>query len=98
MLWVQIDKVLLPASITKVADDVIAGMDFYPNPTTNTLNINSVNNSLNYAISTSSGVIMKTGVITAGNNLVNVQDLKEGTYMITLSSNNRTSTIKFVKN
>ncbi len=93
-----INKVLLPSSITSVEDELIAGMDFFPNPTTNAINVTSDNNNLTYSISNTSGVVLKTGVIETGNNLINVQELKVGTYLMNLSSNNRTSSVKFVKN
>ncbi len=93
-----INKVLLPGSITSVEDELIAGMDFYPNPTTNTINVTSDNKNLTYTITNTSGIIIKTGIIGTGNNSINIQAFKEGTYMMNLSSNNRTSSIKFVKN
>lgn len=71
-------------------------VSFYPNPVTNVLNANvSSADYSNYAIVDINGSTIKTGVVT-DNLQVNVEDLSQGVYIVSLTGN-KNYTFKFVK-
>ncbi|WP_415329026.1 M43 family zinc metalloprotease [Chryseobacterium sp. MMS23-Vi53] len=67
----------------------------YPNPANDVLNITNVSNSAKFEIHNAVGQLVKGGAI--GNNQVRVADLVKGTYVITITDNNKTENIKFIK-
>ena len=67
----------------------------YPNPTSDVLNITKVSSKAKFEIHNTVGQLVKGGTI--DNNQVRVSDLVKGTYIITITDNNITENIKFIK-
>ncbi len=68
----------------------------YPNPTRNTLNIQSEENGNIYVYDINGKLIMNT-TIAAGANTINMQPMAAGCYIIKFINNSRTQTIKVIK-
>ena len=83
----------------KDRDNVI----IYPNPVNSIITIDLdnvvINSQINYSISDINGVIYKTGIIIVENNkiLLNVFDLSDGLYFLSLKINNSSTIYKFIK-
>ena len=92
-----INKVLLPSNITGLEKELVTETDFFPNPTTQYINLKSEDN-LSFRIANQSGMVLKTGFISKGLNTVDVNDLDDGQYFLNLSSETNTQSIKFIKN
>ena len=92
-----INAVLLPNSITSIEDELFGGIEIFPNPSTNFINVNATSN-MAYNISNSIGLNITEGNLNQGINKLNVDQLLDGTYFITLTSNSNSKTFKFVKN
>lgn len=72
-----------------------SGIQIYPNPATDILNITEVSNKAKYEIHNAVGQIVKAGEI--NNNQVRVAELIKGTYIITIKDKNISESIKFIK-
>ncbi len=77
----------------------LSGVAVYPNPATNTLNINSTNSSINsYEIYDIQGRLIESSNFTAVNEFsVNLEAYKTGMYMVKIFSNEGSYTQKFLK-
>ena len=73
-------------------------VSIFPNPSSNTLIIKTIENQpINYQIVQLNGSIKGKGVITIGQNEIDISLLKSGVYWIQLSIGNKEITEKFVK-
>ncbi|PKR81378.1 hypothetical protein CW751_04800 [Brumimicrobium salinarum] len=88
-----IDKVLVPgtASITEME---LANISIYPNPTTKAIKISNFENAA-YKIFNSAGEIVKDGII--DNNVIQVENIKNGTYFLHIIEENNVYTSQFIK-
>lgn len=81
---------------TKDANGVAEnGIQIYPNPAYDVLNITKVSNKAKYKIHNAVGQIVKAGEV--NNNQVRVAELIKGTYIITINEKNISESIKFIK-
>ncbi|MFY1048264.1 reprolysin-like metallopeptidase [Chryseobacterium sp. GP-SGM7] len=71
------------------------GIQIYPNPATDVLNITKVSNKAKFEIHNTVGQIVKAGEI--NNNQVRVSELTRGTYIITINDKDLSQSIKFIK-
>lgn len=92
-----IDGVLLPPTLTSVAEVAYDLVSIYPNPTTDILNINADNVSgANYSILGSGGQIVQNGVLDAGRTIV-VSALPAGTYTLAINTEEANLMAPFIK-
>lgn len=81
---------------TKEASGAVkSGIQIYPNPATDVLNITKVSNKTKYEIHNAVGQLVKAGEI--NNNQVRVAELVKGTYIITIKDKDISESIKFIK-
>ena len=72
----------------------------YPNPVNNVLNIKGMNNSTNYhlvVLDIRGNVITETNVHNISDYSWNIENISTGFYYLEIISDNKTSTLKFVK-
>ncbi|MBS1771639.1 MAG: T9SS type A sorting domain-containing protein [Bacteroidetes bacterium] len=69
----------------------------YPNPATNTLNINGIHNDAVYVISDITGRILNNGNLSKTSSAIQVNTLSSGTYMLRITENNHSQIINFIK-
>lgn len=92
-----IDAVLLlPASVTEVEE---LGLEIYPNPAENVMNVNLKNSSSKviYQIIDMTGGIVKQDNLSAVANQINVEYLASGVYTIRVIDGNEVSVSSFIK-
>lgn len=92
-----IDAVLLlPASVAEVSE---LGLEIYPNPAENMLNINLKNSSSKviYQIIDMTGGLIEQNNLTAVSNQINVDNLAAGIYTIRVIDGNNVSVSNFIK-
>jgi uncharacterized protein (TIGR02145 family) len=71
--------------------------NIYPNPTNNFVNITSQDLPCEYIIYENSGKKLNSGIINAENTSINVSELQSGIYFITISTETKSKTLKFIK-
>ncbi|WBV54749.1 M12 family metallo-peptidase [Chryseobacterium daecheongense] len=71
------------------------GIQIYPNPANDVLNITKVSNKASFEIHNAVGQLVKSGVIT--NNQVRVAELLKGAYIISIKDNTISESLKFIK-
>jgi len=71
------------------------GVNIFPNPVNDVLNITKVSNNATFAIYNVAGQFISKGKVT--NNKVNVSSLAKGVYFIEISEKGATSKMKFIK-
>ena len=79
----------LDPELLSVSDNNLKNVGVYPNPASNNITINGLDGKLNYAIYSTDGKLIATG--TAENNIINIEQMQTGVYILKLS--NRTGTI-----
>ncbi|MFP7658300.1 MULTISPECIES: M43 family zinc metalloprotease [Chryseobacterium] len=72
-----------------------SGIQVYPNPVNDVLNITKVSNKANFEIHNAVGQLVKSGTIT--NNQIRVAELVKGAYVISIKDNAVSESIKFIK-
>jgi hypothetical protein len=80
---------------TREVSNTNSGIQIYPNPATDVLNISKVSEKAKFEIHNVVGQLVKAGDIT--NNQVRVAELLKGNYIITIKDNGVTENIKFIK-
>lgn len=71
------------------------GIQLYPNPVNDILNITKVSNKASFEIHNAVGQLIKSGVIT--NNQIRVAELVKGAYIISIKDNAISESTKFIK-
>jgi uncharacterized protein (TIGR02145 family) len=71
--------------------------NIYPNPTNNFVNITTQDVPSEYIIYENSGKKLNSGIINAENTSINVSELQSGIYFITISTETKSKTLKFIK-
>lgn len=92
-----IDKVLLPNSITSINDITLTLVELFPNPTTEYITVTTPESGLSFSITNEAGLNVMNGTLTNGKNTLPVNSLGEGVHFITLTTNEVSKTLKFVK-
>jgi uncharacterized surface protein with fasciclin (FAS1) repeats len=93
-----VNQVLLP-TVTSSSDIVFAKTSVYPNPTSAEINVSSQDIGFGtYKVLSNTGQELMNGVLEGFNNTINTNTLVNGTYMLVLSSQNKTKSYFFVKN
>lgn len=87
-----VQNVLATTEFSKGKDDI----SIYPNPVKDLLNIQSKQEIIKAEIYDVTGRILRTTSVS--NNTINVSDLTKGNYIIKLSSKDKITTLKFIKN
>lgn len=72
-----------------------SGIQIYPNPATDVLNVTKVSNKAKYEIHNAVGQIVKSGEI--NDNQVRIAELIKGSYIITIKDKDISQSIKFIK-
>ena len=93
-----IGKVLLPNSITSIADNSLTVIELYPNPTTEFINVTTPESGLTFSITNEGGMNVMNGTLNNGKNTLSINNLTTGVHFITLTTNETSKTLKFVKN
>ena len=76
----------------------LANLSIYPNPVSDKLNINYKENISNLTVYDLSGRSVKSLTTNNSNNSIDVSDLKSGTYLLRIETENKNvSTVKFIK-
>lgn len=89
-------NVVIEGSTLSVDEDIDAQFSMYPNPTSEILNIENNGNYSNYVITSALGSKVKSGALDQGS--INLGELNNGIYFISLSNNEGKNTTKrFVK-
>jgi hypothetical protein len=78
-----------------VSEAAESGIQFYPNPATDVLNITKVSDKATYTIHNTIGQIVSKGNVK--DNKVSVDQLTKGVYIITLNYQGKTLSHKFIK-
>lgn len=75
-------------------------VEVYPNPFTNAISIsnNTTSDVLHYSIMNMTGSTVKTGTISGGNSINDLNNLPTGMYLLQLNNDNVISTFKLMKN
>ena len=82
----------------KTPQVVKSEVNIYPNPTTETINVDNVTNQTKYAIINITGIIEQSGTLKSGNNSIPVQALPIGIHLLQLTDNEGAVTVhKIVK-
>ncbi|MGB3344644.1 MAG: T9SS type A sorting domain-containing protein, partial [Aequorivita sp.] len=81
-----------------VKDNVLAGFNYYPNPTTEFLHISAAKNIEAVAVYNLLGQKVMTNNIGATSSDLNLSGLAAGTYMMKVTVEGQTGTYKIVKN
>ncbi len=87
-------------TIISVIDSELSTIQFYPNPTKNTLTIELIDTQLNvnYAIYSLTGsIVYKKQTLEQNKTEINISNLSAGVYFIKLENDNQTAIRKFVK-
>lgn len=71
-------------------------LEIFPNPSSELLNIIGAKAEFEYKIFNSAGVLTKSGII--NENILEIQDLADGLYCVSLKSDKLNKVLKFVKN
>jgi uncharacterized protein (TIGR02145 family) len=74
-----------------------SSFNIYPNPTNNFVNITSQDLPCEYIIYENSGKKLNSGIINSENSSINVSELQSGIYFITISTETKSKTQKFIK-
>ncbi len=69
----------------------------YPNPCTDKLFIEGIKENTAYKIFDLNGKLVLTNAVQPGNNYINTQALKPGTYLLNVTGNGKSATKKFIK-
>lgn len=91
----KVFKVLVGLGTKDLNGAVKTGIQIYPNPATDVLNITKVSNKAKFEIHNAVGQIVKAGEI--NNNQVRVSELVRGTYIITINDKGVSESVKFIK-
>lgn len=81
-----------------VSDNTIAGFTFYPNPSTDILNLRSVDNIESVSIYNMLGQQVISNKVNATSSQLNVSSLSTGTYLMKVTVNGQTGTYRVLKN
>lgn len=81
-----------------IEDNVILGLEIYPNPVTDLLNIRSQEEITKIKIYNQLGQLLKTVQAQQANTKIDVSDLDLGLYLVQIEASNKTTTKKFLKN
>ena len=85
-------------AILGTADNTIEGFNFYPNPSTNVVNVSAQDNIENVAIFNILGQKVIDQNIDATTSQINVSNLSTGTYIMKATVNGVTASYKLIKN
>jgi hypothetical protein len=86
---------LLPDCLTLGMDEdalTVSSLNIYPNPSTGLVWITGLSADANYEIYSAQGLGLKTGVVTAENHLILMNDFAPGIYIIRFQVNGREAT------
>jgi uncharacterized surface protein with fasciclin (FAS1) repeats len=88
-----IDAVLVPTTLS-VAEADVAQVSLYPNPADEMvqLQLNNVNQNASYQIVSANGAVVKNGLLMPGLNILTVNELSSGLYLINVLSDKGFST------
>ena len=88
MFQIHFDNLEMTSTVSTSEIESI-GMDIYPNPTNNVLNIKSDSKYIgnNYYVFDNSGKIVLTGLITSNLTILNTENLSEGIYLLSSEDN-----------
>jgi hypothetical protein len=90
--------ILVDQIATSLNDPTSGDCNVYPNPFTNTLNIEvPISNQSSFSISEALGRVVIEGKLTDPDTVLNTADLKEGIYFLTIRINKESKTIKILK-
>ena len=92
-LYLEMNKTLS----TETIENKKVGLNIYPNPATDTLIIDSKADIENVRISDLSGKKIMDVDLKSNNGSIDVSKLKVGTYLLSATSNYKTSTVSFIK-
>ena len=94
-----IDEVLSFEVIsTSIANEIFKELVFYPNPATDFININALEDNYFYSITDIKGTTYLSGTLDAGINLIELNSLNNtGNYFIRIFDENVSTTISFIK-
>lgn len=95
--FAYVDNVVMTGATANVDTNNIAGVSVYPNPSNSIINIANVEGLKSASIVDINGRTVKN-VNFAGTNQVNISDLSNGVYMMTINSDKGSVTKKIVKN
>ncbi|MHA3789455.1 T9SS type A sorting domain-containing protein [Flavobacterium hauense] len=76
--------------------NMVSRITMYPNPAQNELRL-TITTNVSVTITDLNGREIKTEQLTPSNNFINVSDLTTGTYIVSVSSENKTNNYKLVK-
>lgn len=96
-----VDNILVQATSLGTENFKVAAIGIYPNPSNSIVNIANVNDSSleSVAIADINGRVIKTvGVNSLASGQIDISDLSNGVYMMTIATNQGTTTKKLVKN
>lgn len=97
--WAFIDNVVVTSPTAGSEDFSADTFAVYPNPANNVVNVSATNDIINnVTLADVNGRTVKTVNVASNNGQINVSDLANGVYMMTISSDKGSVTKKFVKN
>ena len=94
---IVVDDITLFREWDQVAEDNSVSLNVYPNPTSNTLSVDSEQTIVSYDIFDVMGNKVRCGEVGSNTLQVNVSDFPAGTYLIRLVSDGLVQTKRFVK-
>ena len=99
--WVNVFYVLYYYSIhqiLEITDINISGISIYPNPVSQSITIENVNINATIRIYDMSGRLQISEIATTEKQLVDLSKLGKGVYILSIHDDNRTVSLKFIKN
>ena len=85
------------SKITGIEEEQGPIINIYPNPATENLTIEGINSYTNYRIVDMKGSILQKGSISKSPEVISLEGLNPGTYILVLKTGTNVSSIKFVK-
>lgn len=86
--------------VLEVSDNVLDTFGIYPNPTTDVINLNvgNLQNGAEFSLYDSNGILIKKQSIKQKITQIDIRDLPEGFYMLSVKNQKNTKTFKVIKN
>ncbi|MEM6376597.1 MAG: fasciclin domain-containing protein [Bacteroidota bacterium] len=93
-----INRVLTPDFPTSTRELQLTPLQVFPNPTTDYININAVEQDYQYSIFDVTGAILQNGNLLQGSNYIRLNNLSNGTYFMRVFNDEAFKTVRLVVN
>jgi hypothetical protein len=91
-----LDDILVQTSLSNNSFDA-SGFNYFPNPVKDILNLNYSKNITNVAVYNLLGQQVEVKIVNSNQSQIDMSHLAGGTYMVKITANDQTKTIKVIK-